>query len=350
MALISYQRNPYTREWNLKLCNMSILKSRSNFEKQKGVLYFIGIPVFFYGLKDKMVRKYSESIFKLFPDHDLYICSYSGAGEVFQLALRLPSFIKKSQKRNPCVICTNNKLVQIFEMVLGKKIPIYLLPDYRCQFIDKPFECDGKIIYVPLNRLYFTTVERNIISNRAHYFDSLLPHLNAVSKDKKYLTPVVSRKVRTIRQEFAKIAFLSPEADTINELPLEYWRTIVTNLKGQGYRVYLNALKPEYKSLDVVLTCELSYREALELCSQSDLLIGLRSGFVELALFLKSPKSIIIYNQFRDTCVTKLSSRQALEGFTLKKLPIRNSNNVVEVCYSDYRDATLLLKLVNEMF
>ena len=121
MALISYQRNPYTREWNLKLCNMSILKSRSNFEKQKGVLYFIGIPVFFYGLKDKMVRKYSESIFKLFPDHDLYICSYSGAGEVFQLALRLPSFIKKSQKRNPCVICTNNKLVQIFEMVLGKK-------------------------------------------------------------------------------------------------------------------------------------------------------------------------------------------------------------------------------------
>lgn len=121
MALISYQRNSYTMEWNLKFCNMSILKSRSNFEKQKGVLYFIGIPVFFYDLKDKMARKYSESVFKLFPDHDLYICSYSGAGEVFQLALRLPSFLKKTQKRTPCVICTNNKLVQIFEMVLGKK-------------------------------------------------------------------------------------------------------------------------------------------------------------------------------------------------------------------------------------
>ena len=84
----------------------------------------------------------------------------------------------------------------------------------------------------------------------------------------------------------------------------------------------------------------------MELSSQSDLLLGLRSGFVELALFNSAPKAIVIYNDFRDTCVTKLTAKQALSGFTLKKMPICNSSNVTEVLFEDYDDAYSLFSLV----
>lgn len=107
-------------------------------------------------------------------------------------------------------------------------------------------------------------------------------------------------------------------------------------------------MNPIYDILDVTFTRELSYREAVELCSQSDLLLGLRSGFVELALFKGSPKTIVIYNDFRDSCVTKLTAKQALEGFTLKKVPIRNSSKVTEILYQNYHDAASLIDFIKK--
>ena len=105
-------------------------------------------------------------------------------------------------------------------------------------------------------------------------------------------------------------------------------------------------MNSKYDLLDVTQTKELSYQEAVELCSQSDLLLGLRSGFVELALFNGAPKAIVIYNNFRDTCVTKLTAKQALNGFTLKKMPICNSSNVTEILFEDYDDPYSLFSLV----
>ena len=177
MALISFRKNPYTREWNLNILNFSILKYRINFEKQKGIFYALGLPVFFSNVTEKTVEKYANALVRFFPNHDLYICCYSGAGEVYQLALRLPKYIENSRKKNPCIICTNKKLEQLIRMVIGDRIPIYVLFDLRCQFIDTLFERNSKTIYVPLNRSYFTLVEQKIMSGSGHYFDFLLPYL-----------------------------------------------------------------------------------------------------------------------------------------------------------------------------
>lgn len=99
MALISYNKNSYTREWEIRFISISILRFRINFEKQKGVFHIFGIPVLFLNVTAKTIEKYAKSVCHFFPNHDLYICCYSGAGEVFQLALRLPKYIKNSQKK-----------------------------------------------------------------------------------------------------------------------------------------------------------------------------------------------------------------------------------------------------------
>ena len=348
MALISYRKNSYTREWNLKILNFSILKYRINFEKQKSGFYVLGLPLFFSNVTAKTVEKYAFALFQFFPNHDLYVCCYSGAGEVYQLALRLTKYIENSRKNNPCIICTNKKLEQVIRMVIGNKIPIYVLFDLRCQFINKPFERNGKTVYVPLNRSYFTLVEQKIQSGAGHYFDFLKPYLRKISKKQSSVNCTVCGKVKDIRRKYRRIAFLNPEADTLIELPVEYWRSIVNFLKSEGYHVFINAMNQKYDILNATFTRELSYREAVELCSQSDLLLGLRSGFVELALFKSSPRSIVIYNDFRDSCVTKLTAKQALEGFSLKKLPIQNSSKVTEILYDDYHDAASLIDFIKK--
>lgn len=354
MALISYNKNSYTREWEIRFISISILRFRINFEKQKGVFHIFGIPVLFLNVTAKTIEKYAKSVCHFFPNHDLYICCYSGAGEVFQLALRLPKYIKNSQKKNPCIVCTNKKLEQVFRMAIGDKFPLYVLPDLRCQFIEKPFEINKKTIYVPLNRTYFTSVEQKILSGNYHYFDSLLPHLNKLSKESLPIIKNISNKVKDIRNKYTRIAFISPEADTLKELPIEYWQKVVSDLKNTGYKVFINAINNKYDDINAASTKDLSYQETLELCSQSDLLLGLRSGFLELALFMNSPKSIVIYNAFRDSCVTKLTSKQALNGFSLRKMPIQNSNKVIEILYDDYKEVDVLLdlikKLVNKKF
>lgn len=346
MALISYRKNSYTRGWYIKFLNLSIIEYRINFEKQKGIFHVFGLPLFFTNVKVKTVEKYADAVFRFFPNHDLYVCCYSGAGEVYQLALRLQKYVNDSCKKNPCIICTNKKLEQVFRMAIRDNIPIYVLHDLRCQFIDTSFERNGKTIFVPLNRIYFTAVEQKILSGNSHYFDCLLSHLGKLSKEKSAVSRSVSGTVKEIRKKYPKIAFLSPEADTLKELPFEYWHSIVIFLKSEGYQVFLNAMNSKYDLLDVTQTKELSYQEAVELCSQSDLLLGMRSGFVELALFNGAPKAIVIYNNFRDTCVTKLTAKQALNGFTLKKMPICNSSNVTEVLFEDYDDPYSLFSLV----
>ena len=44
--------------------------------------------------------------------------------------------------------------------------------------------------------------------------------------------------------------------------------------------------------------------------------------------------------------MTKLTAKQALNGFTLKKMPICNSSNVTEVLFEDYDDPYSLFSLV----
>ena len=103
MALISYRKNSYTRGWYIKFLNLSIIEYRINFEKQKGIFHVFGLPLFFTNVKVKTVEKYADAVFRFFPNHDLYVCCYSGAGEVYQLALRLQKYVNDSCKKNPCI-------------------------------------------------------------------------------------------------------------------------------------------------------------------------------------------------------------------------------------------------------
>ena len=78
MALISYRKNSYTRGWYIKFLNLSIIEYRINFEKQKGIFHVFGLPLFFTNVKVKTVEKYADAVFRFFPNHDLYVCCYSG--------------------------------------------------------------------------------------------------------------------------------------------------------------------------------------------------------------------------------------------------------------------------------
>ena len=66
MALISYNKNSYTREWEIRFISISILKFRINFEKQKGVFYIFGVPVLFLNVTAKTIEKYAKSVCHFF--------------------------------------------------------------------------------------------------------------------------------------------------------------------------------------------------------------------------------------------------------------------------------------------
>lgn len=111
---------------------------------------------------------------------------------------------------------------------------------------------------------------------------------------------------------------MSPEADTLKELPFEYWHSIVIFLKSEGYQVFLNAMNSKYDLLDVTQTKELSYQEAVELCSQSDLLLGCVAVLWSL-LCLMVPQSDRHLQQLPRYMCDETYSKASLEWIHLKE-------------------------------
>ena len=109
-----------------------------------------------------------------------------------------------------------------------------------------------------------------------------------------------------------------------------FWQKIIDKLYDNGFDVFLNVIKLDSK-YGCAKTCFLTFEEAYYLASLSKNIVGLRSGFVEPLTSIQNVPITCYYTDFKDRGKLKaISAEKVINGFTLKKLPNVNIDNIFE--------------------
>lgn len=124
----------------------------------------------------------------------------------------------------------------------------------------------------------------------------------------------------------SRFVIICPEANSCSQSSDSFWKVVCCFLKANGFSVYVNSTKKrcEQNSLKI-----LSHSELYALATQAKLIIGIRSGLLEILAMTGVP-IIAIYNSFpKRGSLDAMKSSDVMTGFTLKKIP-DISSQVVE--------------------
>ena len=141
----------------------------------------------------------------------------------------------------------------------------------------------------------------------------LIPKLNIQETTKKTL----EKKLRSMKLNINKFVFLSPEAASLEELDVSFWGEIVEKLKLKGFDVFNNSLNKKSKIPGTKME-KLTVDEALLLAKRAKVIVGLRSGLLDVLSSTLTPMCIV-YNQMKNSRNPYLFN--CYENYTFKKYP-----------------------------
>ncbi len=166
----------------------------------------------------------------------------------------------------------------------------------------------------------------SLFGSKEHFLDAFQKELNIdLSQIDMTKAPRISEetkksaleKVNNIQLNLDKFIFISPEVSSMDELPKEFWETIVNKYTAQGYDVF-NNITDSKNFIKNSKTCNLTIEEAYIIALYAKKIIGLRSGFLELFLTLDVPMDVI-YNMNKNSKNRFLVN--IFENYTLQKYP-----------------------------
>lgn len=287
---------------------------------------------------------------------DVYILN-SNSGEVYLfLAYLAKSFIKKNKSQKPLFVATKKYHIDLLNMY-------YPESDYKCIFIEKlRMKIQSNIWETPKHRYFilfsgnhFEKVEHDIKNSEigsVHYLTSILKTLKLTEKD--FSTPqvipsiksqkVLSNAVNKMQLQLNNFIILAPEAMTCEDLPLTFWKKIVSELKSRNFDIYLNITNPK-NYINGCKNHKLGFKEAFFLAQTAKAVISLRSGFSEFLLPTGIP-NISVYTKFRKRTKNAFSVDKGIEGFSMLKMPFVDKNKVCEINAELYKNEDELVKQV----
>ena len=120
---------------------------------------------------------------------------------------------------------------------------------------------------------------------------------------------------------------ISPEANSCKLLPEEFWKDLISQLKIQGFDIFVNISLDLFGSNDIdYKSCYLTYSEAYALATRAKKIYSLRSGFTEFLLNTKIPMEVYYTSFFRTQAAEKIRY-----GFGLDKIPNVDTTLIKEV-------------------
>lgn len=137
---------------------------------------------------------------------------------------------------------------------------------------------------------------------KRHNYDSFINYLK-LNRDEivhpemqipEEIEHVVLNKIKAIGLK-DNFVILSPEAQTAILLNKSFWSELCLFLKKYDYDIFVNAINSKNK-IDGTKSCELSCTEALVLAKKAQLVIGLRSGLLDLFACINDIEMYVIYS------------------------------------------------------
>lgn len=180
-----------------------------------------------------------------------------------------------------------------------KELFTMFYPDLPCKLVKRPNYCyidykefhyrDYQFSYVLTSeklREMNLTKENFYINWQEYTGGKIICNDFPEIKISKEVKESAERKLKKLKINIDKLIFISPEAITMKPLPEEFWDKIISLITDNGYSTFINIST----GLDYEV---LSLEEAYYVASKSKMLIGLRSGLIDLLCLVKVPLRII---------------------------------------------------------
>lgn len=302
-----------------------------------------------FGYADKLKAKdlllKTKSIYKLEFD-DIYAL-FCPTGELYITLNLLQELIKKNKSQKPLIVCRKNFERNICK-IFCPEIPCIVLPNSIGSIYKKSSFVIGKhkIFYYFVTEHYLKQ-DKLINSCGEHYYSYIIKDLGLSEDQINFKYPYITKETEKEIQNYQKVINLNnfvmifPEAVTCSKLPKKFWIVLCDKLSQKGYDIFTNITDMRNYIPHTKAFC-LNHQETLALAQKAKAIIGLRCGMLELLTQYDVPM-YCIYNHLppRPTLLP-MSAENVLSGFTLKKLPNVNVNNIFEYNAENYSEDELI--------
>ena len=281
----------------------------------------------------------------------IYSLCGSPSGETYIILNLLNIILRKNCSKQPILVVDKMFKYQLCKL-FQPEIPVILCKNLSFLYFNKKnfHKIKGCKVYN-----YFPTqhyIKQDILINTKdeHYFSYIVSKLD-LNRNLSFNKPKISDTAKQNISLFIKennlknFVIIAPEANTCSEGCIN-WTKICNKLQTLGYKVVLNITDMK-NYIPHTIPVLLTYEEMFILTQQASAFIGLRSGLVEiLSQCSENTPFFIFYTDFPKRGVLQaMSAEKALSGFTLKKLPNVNKNNITELVAEENSIEELFKKL-----
>lgn len=287
-------------------------------------------------LGEKFYRKFK----RIMANHDDIYILHANIGETVVFLRLARAYFKKNGSKSPLIIGLkpyHKDLVKMFlpdvDVKIVKSVKVSLYPD--------GFSVKGYNVKLIFPKSHYDKVEdalRDKNSDKKHFVEFILDYLGLTEEDfSGFEFSVSEREKEVLRKKTEKIGldidnfvFISPEANTCEDVGYDYWKELGEKYKKEGVDVFCNVVK-EKERFEEFKQCKLSLKEVYILASWAKEIVGLRSGLMDLLVLTGTPMKVIYTKARHRESFNPLSAEEIMTGFSLKKF-----DNVREFSAEDY--------------
>lgn len=257
-------------------------------------------------------------------------------GETLLLLSHMDSWIKNSGIKNPIFVSNLQYLKSLCEMYCPNIPFIQISPlIYNLHWADiSNKDIKGVRYFQNLSRPYFIKFENSLLENPKQFYDAHTAalHVPRTNTGKPLFSANIIDSAETkLRMLGLKkpFVFITPDAKSNGTMTKEFWDKLPLELYKLGYDMFFNTI-PWKMSNSFYKHCFLNIAEAKYVAEAADVIIGVRSGLMDVIANKKS-KIFCVYHAFWDRGdMPALSTENVMTAFTLKQLPNVNPDNIFE--------------------
>lgn len=302
------------------------------------------IPIHTKNLKKELLDRILQNIDDKYDD--VYIIRHN-IGETYVYLTHLQNWIKKNGSKKPLLLVWQKKDIPLYKMFVNKNITLQYLDisqhDLHSRFTEEFLEYKGKRIFCPTPDIFENILEKRKDVPSWTFYTHICKDF-AMDAPDKLVKPVVPQDVRhsvelKIKEYFKRsFVIIIPNANSLRQMPVEFWNIIIQKLRTMGYDVFVNNHHTRNDnrtglnlSETVSFDCDLA--EMYELCRHSAGVITLASG---LAVFLTAAgnKMDLIYT--RTNSVGKNAGKSMQDTYSVYNLPGIDDKKIKEYNAEEY--------------
>lgn len=295
-------------------------------------------------------KKIHDEIIKKYGDVPIFLCPYTGTGDIYLIGTFWKQYIKKENMEDYVFLVISGACKKVARL-FGIKNVICLKNQKDSEWLIRYYVSNTDNVNLKiLNDAWAQIYENQTEWFRGYkgwYFTELFRRfVFGLPEDSKPRHPVLKDKEKEVEALFSqnglqrgKTAVLSPYSNTLSDLPSDFWEKLCIQLKEKGYTVCTNSSGPAEPPVNGSAGIFFPLDIAPQFVNAAGMFIGVRSGFCDIISGCKA-KKIILYDKGN-----RFYNCSAFEYFSLNKMGL--CDDAIEIEYE--HDSNALNGIINQI-